>query len=266
MSRPYRPADPDNHAVESARAAFLNLYRLHRPELMLKLRDRALPVFSHQVPAELHMVLDLSDWYVIQVECPELGKVLTSWAEEFGLTFQQKPADWALLFALATLERWQRSRKALENLKWGQPAGLHEEFPFGGDPGFFSLTGEPDGEIFLTPPQTPIWNWAAGESEREFRQRHRLHYAKAAEQYTALVTEEKRRRGWSRAPLAGGEYLEALAMHKVGKRLVSIQRLMQRRGMSVGCEGDLSAVAHGIERAANSIYIDAPATMRCNLK
>ena len=44
MNRPYRPADLDNHAVESARAAFLNLYRLHRPELMLKLRDRALPV------------------------------------------------------------------------------------------------------------------------------------------------------------------------------------------------------------------------------
>jgi hypothetical protein len=87
-----------------------------------------------------------------------------------------------MLFALASLELWQRSLKALENLKWGQPAELHEEFPFGGEP------------------QTPIWNWAAGESERAFRQRHRFHYPKAVEQYTAMVTEEIRRRGWIRTP------------------------------------------------------------------
>ena len=186
-------------------------------------------------------------------EHAELIVEVTAWADDFGLILNGKPAEWAMLFALATLELWQRSPKALEKLKWG-PAGLYEKFPFGGERGFFSITGEPDGEIFLTPPQALIWDWTAGESEREFRRRHRLHYAQAAQQYTAIVKEEIRRRGWTGAPLAGCEYLEALAMRKVGKSLVSIRTLMRRHGMNVGCEGDLSAVAHGIERAANSIH------------
>ncbi len=264
---PYLPTDPDNPPVENARAVFLEFYGHLQPELLLTLRDRVLPLFCLQYPTGL-TVIDAADLHQMLAEPPhrELIVEVTAWANNFGLTRNGKPAEWAMLFALATLELWQRSLKALENLKWGQPAGLQEEFPFGGEPGFFSLTGEPDGEIFLTPPQTPIWNWAAGESEREFRQRYRLHYAKAAEQYTAMVTEEIRRRGWIRTPLAGCEYVEALAMRKVGKGLVSIRTLMRRRGMNVGCEGDLSAVAHGIERAANSIHIDPPTTMRRNLK
>jgi hypothetical protein len=264
MNRPYRPADPDNHAVESARAAFLNFYRLHRPELMLRLRDRALPVFSHQVPAELHIVLDLSDWYVMQVECPELVKVLTSWAEEFGLTFQQKAADWALLFALATLDLWERSPKALQSLRWGRPAGLQEEFP-AAEFGLKSLGGEPEGEIFDIRVEFN-WNWADGESQRDFRRRQHDLVRTATEQRIAMVEQEIGEKGWTRAPLPGCEYLEALAMRKAHKSFTSIYAQMRSRRIHVGSEGDVSGLAHGIERVARSIQVDAPTAVRHNLK
>jgi len=264
MNRPYRPADPDNHAVESARTAFLNFYRLHRPELMLRLRDRALPVFSHQVPAELHIVIDVSDWYVMQVECPELVKVLTSWAEEFGLTFQQKPADWALLFAVATLDLWERSPKALQSLRWGRLAGLQEEFP-AAEFGFNSLGGEPEGEIFDIRVEFN-WNWADGESERDFRQRQHDLVRTATEQRIAMVKQEIDEKGWTRAPLPGCEYLEALAMRKAHKSFTSIYAQMRSRSIHVGSEGDVSGLAHGIERVARSIQIDAPTAVRRNLK
>jgi len=117
------------------------------------------------------------------------------------LTFQQKPADWALLFAVATLDLWERSPKALQSLRWGRLAGLQEEFPRQNLASIRSAAS-PKGKSLISE-WSSIWNWADGESERDFRQRQHDLVRTATEQRIAMVKQEIDEKGLDPSASAG---------------------------------------------------------------
>lgn len=227
MSRLIKKGEPDMARIEEARDRFLTRF-VHEVPATLSALFEVLPLLGPE-PTDLTPPED------IEVTNPDLFSALANWAVNFGLTFDGKPARWAMNTANDALRFWQRQadRKRFVCVNWHldyfRVGHFHEAFPAG----LFELRDE--------------WDLLNGESEPQFRKRHR-------ENLEAYIEEMNR---WTRRqqfdqPL----YIDGLAMEKAGIPLATIQGSFAKMGHNIGSVADQSGVWRGLESAANFIELD----------
>jgi hypothetical protein len=204
---------------------------------------------------------DSNLWGVISYTDPTLTDALSNWAGKFLLTFEGKPAGWAMDTALETLRAWRGSfHYPLVCLKWHHTIQMHETFP-SGNPEFSSaLTGESEAEevakVFSIRIEIPRWDRANGEEEQEFRSRFDAACANVREDHIRESREWTERRAIEEA-----HYCEGLAMWQAGWDLSKIHHALIDRGLHVGGQDPKdsnynSAISKGLSRIAKSIELD----------
>jgi hypothetical protein len=249
--RPYRRDDADNESVQDLRELFLKAYSEHDSSLLLGLCKGPLKAFKALDNA------DKDDWDLVRQYSESAGLVqaLSKWAKAHYLTWKGVPSSWVMNAALATLERYVKSRTRRYRLRWFFAVTLHLQPPTA-EEGFVSVfTGEPESSL-LPMPQIEIdpWNWTS-ESLGEFTKRFNRCCKLARESYIKEMKAIAAQ--WStRKKIERTEYLEGLAMWQSGCTLNEIQEFMRTKGMHTGDSRDKSAISYAIRKTARVIQVD----------
>lgn len=249
-----RKDQPDTAAVEEARERFLDAYACEIPEALAGLLETVLPAYAQDTPPPVYNL-----WSAVLYTHPALADTLSTWAERFRLTFDGKPAGWAVDTALETLRTWRDSiRYPLVCLQWHHLPAARETFP-SGDPEFFSaLSGESEASevarAFSVQFAIPRWDLANGETESHFRARFNAECSRIRAEHI------KKSKEWTeRRAIQEPRYVEGLAMWQAGRKLSDIHKALEDRGLNVGRPGDSdfnSAISKGLDRMAKLIQLD----------
>ena len=116
--RPYRRDDADNESVQELRELFLKAYSQNDSSLLGALCKHPLTAFK-----SLDSV-DKDEWDLVRQhpESAALVEALSKWAKAHYLTWKGAPSSWVMNAALATLERYAKSRKRRYRLRWQEPS------------------------------------------------------------------------------------------------------------------------------------------------
>ena len=249
--RPYLRDDADNESVQDLRELFLKAYSEHHSSLLRGLCKGPLTAFKALDNA------DKDDWDLVRQypESAALVEALFKWAKAHYLTWKGAPSSWVMNAALATLERYAKSRKRRHRLRWFFAFTLHPQPPTA-DEGFVSVaTGEPDNSVLpMLRIEIDPWNWTSeslGEFTKRFNRCCKLARENHIKEMKAMAAQ------WStRKKIKRTEYLEGLAMWQSGCTLNKIQEFMRTKGMHTGDSRDKSAMSHAIRKTARVIQVD----------
>jgi hypothetical protein len=251
----HRKSQPDTVSIEAARERFLDTYALQKAGVLAELLETVLPSYAQNAPSPLHM------WSTVLHTHPALADALSNWAGRCFLTFDGKPAHWAMSTGLETLRAWLDAYHwPLVCLQWHHPIAMHETFPSGDKEFFSAFTGESEAEViarvFSIPIEIAPWDRANGEEEQEFRSRFDAECGRVREEH---IRESLK---WtSRRTIVESLYIDGLAMWQAGWELSKIHEALIDRGLHVGGQDPKdsdynSAISKGLTRIAKLIELD----------